>query len=114
MINYTQQQVNDIIQMAQTEAHNSALEFFNDRMQGEDRGCCGFAWVVFTGIKGNTKLGKMLKAAGITQNWQRQFHIWNPAKLGVQNIDTLEAGAQAASRVLNSYGFNTMAQSRLD
>jgi hypothetical protein len=34
--------------------------------------------------------------------------------MGVQNIDTLEAGAEAAARVFEKYGFQAYAGSRLD
>ena len=81
-------------------------------------GACGFAWVdihAFEGkkIKGNTKIGKALKAAGIEQNWNRVFSQWCNW-YGGQNIDIKEAGAQAYARVLEGYGFTAYAGSRLD
>ena len=81
---------------------------------GKDRGACGFAWVNVHGVKGNTKLGKMFKEAGITQDYTRSFQVWNPAQFGCQNIDTLEAGARAYAQVLTSHGFTAYAGSRLD
>jgi hypothetical protein len=80
---------------------------------------CGFAWVnlyEYQGqkLKGNTKIGRALKAAGIEQNWQRVFSVWNPSKFPTQNVDTLEAGARAAAEVLQKYGFVAYAGSRLD
>jgi hypothetical protein len=40
--------------------------------------------------------------------------MWNPSKYGCQNVDTLEAGAQAAADVFKKYGFRAYAGSRLD
>jgi hypothetical protein len=34
--------------------------------------------------------------------------------MGVQNVDTLEAGADAAAKVFQKYGFEAYAGSRLD
>jgi hypothetical protein len=34
--------------------------------------------------------------------------------MGVQNIDTLEAGAEAAAKVFEKYGLSAYAGSRLD
>ena len=76
---------------------------------------CGFAWVDIYGIKGNTKLGKTLKAAGIERSdYKKCFSIWNPSEHGAQNIDTKEAGAIAAAKVFEKYGFRAYAGSRLD
>lgn len=113
-LNYTTQQLTDIIQQAKEAAHKAALTYFNDVLDNVDRGMCGFAWVEIRGVKGNTKLGKALKAAGVTQDWQRVFHIWNPANVGAQSLNTKEVGAQAAADVLRSYGFTAHACSRLD
>ena len=113
------EQLQSIIQEAQSAAHAAANTFFQDTMGGEDRGSCGFAWVIiesFGGkvIKGNTKVGRSLKQAGVRQNWQRKFEIWNPACFPCQNVDTLERGASAAAEVFRSYGFDAYACSRLD
>jgi hypothetical protein len=40
--------------------------------------------------------------------------MWNPSKMMVQNVDTLEAGADAAAQVFKRYGFTAYAGSRLD
>ena len=81
-------------------------------------GACGFAWVdifKFEGkpIKGNTKIGRALKAAGIDQNWNRTFSQWCTWYAG-QSVDIKEAGAQAYADVLRGYGFEAYAGSRLD
>ena len=112
--NYTQEQVNEIVREAQEAARKAALDFFQTRLGGRDQYACGFAWVNIYRVKGNTKLGKMLKAAGVRQDYTKAFQIWNPAKLGVQSVGILEAGAQAAADVFRKYGFEAYAGSRLD
>ena len=79
-----------------------------------DRDACGFAWTNIYKVKGNTKLGRMLKKAGVRQDYTKAFQLWNPAGYPAQNIDTLEAGARAAADVFRKYGFEAYAGSRLD
>lgn len=87
---------------------------------GGDRYACGFAWVtVYPKHKGNTKLGKaervVLRDMGFELDWTgKTFQLWNPSKHPCQNIDTKEAGARAAARVLIAHGFDASAGSRLD
>jgi hypothetical protein len=107
----TQEQVNAIVQEAMTEARKAAeaaLALYGDR------DACGFAWTNIYKVKGNTKLGKMLKAAGVRQDYTKAFQLWNPSKLGVQSIGILEEGAQAAANVFRKYGFEAYAGSRMD
>jgi hypothetical protein len=111
---YTQEQVNNIVKEAQDAAYQAAMKFFYDVLGGKDQYACGFAWTNIYGVKGNTKLGKMLKAAGVRQDYTKAFQLWNPAKMGCQNVDTLEAGARAAAEVFRKYGFEAYAGSRLD
>jgi hypothetical protein len=111
---YTVDQLKNIINEAQTEAHIAAKKFFQERLGGVDQYACGFAWVNIYGIKGNTKLGRALKAAGVRQSYDKSFQIWNPSGLGCQNVDTKEVGADAAAEVFRKYGFNAYAGSRLD
>lgn len=113
--NLTQEQVSEIVKEAQTAAYQAAQKFFQERLGGRDQYACGFAWTNIYEVKGNTKLGKMLKAAGLRKDWTgKAFQIWNPSGMGVQNVDTLEAGAEAAARVFQKYGFTAYAGSRLD
>lgn len=114
MTAFTQAQVNSIVQEAMAEARKAAEQFFQERLGGRDQYACGFAWTNIYGVKGNTKLGKMLKAAGVGQDYTRAFQLWNPSKMHVQNVDTLEAGAEAAATVFRKYGFEAYAGSRLD
>jgi hypothetical protein len=107
-------QVNTIVNEAKQAARDAAEKFFQEKLGGVDQYSCGFAWVDIFGIKGNTKLGKAFKAAGIRKSYTGSYQIWNPADMGVQNIDTLEAGAEAAAKVFEKYGFRAYAGSRLD
>ena len=113
-MNFTQDQVNAIVTEAKDAAYKASMEFFYDKLGGKDQFACGFAWVNIYRIKGNTKLGKMLKAAGVRQDYTKAFQIWNPSGMHVQNVDTLEAGAEAAAKVFTKYGFEAYAGSRLD
>ena len=113
-MNYTQEQINGIVQEAQMAALKAAQDFFHNRLGGRDQYACGFAWTNIHKVKGNTKLGKMLKAAGVRQNYEKAFQLWNPSGMHVQNVDTLEAGAEAAAKVFQKYGFEAYAGSRLD
>ena len=112
-----------LIQQAVREAKEAAYEaadhFFKTKLGGRDQYACGFAWVNIHShngvrIKGNTKLGKNMKAAGIGQDYTKSFQIWNPSGYGCQNVDTLEVGARAAADVFKKYGFEAYAGSRLD
>lgn len=113
-MNYTQEQINAIVAEAKTAAFQAADKFFKERLGGRDQYACGFAWTNIYKVKGNTKLGKMLKAAGVRQDYTKAFQLWNPAGYGCQNVDTLEAGAEAAAQVFKKYGFEAYAGSRLD
>ena len=113
-MDYTQEQINNIVSEAKHEAAHAATKFFEERLGGQDQYACGFAWVNIYGVKGNTRLGKMLKAAGVRQDYTKAFQIWNPSGLTVQNVDCKEVGAQAAADVLKKYGFTAYAGSRLD
>ena len=75
---------------------------------------CGFAWVNIYGVKGNTKLGKTLKAAGIEQSYDKSYQMWNPSGVGTQCMLTKEVGAQAAADVFVKYGFRSYMGSRAD
>ncbi len=109
---FTQEQVNNIVQEARNEARKAAEAF---RAQHGDRDVCGFAWCNIYKVKGSTKLGKMLEAAGVRKNtYERAFQLWNPSGLGVQSMGILEEGAYAAAKVFKKYGFEAYAGSRMD
>ena len=111
---YTVQQIKDIVAEATQAATEAATLFFQTRLGGRDQFACGFAWVNIYGVKGNTKLGRNMKAAGVRQDYTKAFQLWNPSGLPVQNVDCKEVGAEAAAKVLQKYGFEAYAGSRLD
>ena len=114
-MNYTVTELQSIMNEAQAVAYDAAKKFYDEKMCGFDGGACGFAWVNIYGIKGSTKLGKALTAAGFRRSYDGAYQIWNPSKFPCQNIDTLEAGAYAAQAVFRKYGFDkAYAGSRLD
>jgi hypothetical protein len=82
--------------------------------QHGEMGYCGFAWVNIYGIKGNTKLGKRMKAAGFEKDYSGAYSIWNPSGLGTQCMYTKEQGAYAAAKVFTAAGFTAYAGSRAD
>ena len=108
---YTIQELKDLMQLALTTAHAAAMKHIED--YGEQF-YCGFAWVDIRGIKGNTKLGRAMKAAGYEQDYSRAFSIWNPSGLATQCMSTKEAGARAAAKVFSDAGFTAFASSRPD
>lgn len=115
----TVDQICDIVAEAQTAAYAAADRFFQEKLGGRDQYACGFAATRiyrYQGkeIKGNTRIGRAMKAAGIRQNYERTFEIWSPAKYPVQNVDVHEAGAQAAAEVFKKHGFEAVAWARLD
>ena len=81
---------------------------------------CGFAWVtVYPKHKGNTRDGKLerklLEEMGLRKDWTgKAYELWNPSKWGGQSMDVKEAGARAAARVLQKYGYTAYAGSRAD
>jgi len=106
--------VDAIVAEAKSAAREAAERFFQEKLGGRDQYACGFAWVDIFGVKGNTRLGKAFKDAGVKKSHTGAFQIWNPAEMYVQNVDTLEAGAEAAAQVFKKYGFTAYAGSRLD
>lgn len=114
-MNYTVEQIKTIRTEAEVAAREAATKFFNEKLGGRDQYACGFAWTSIYRVKGNTKLGRAMKAAGIKHDaYEKCFQIWNPSKLNCQNVDTKEVGAQAAAEVFRKYGFTAYAGSRLD
>jgi len=113
---YSVDDLKAIFNKARVAAEQASQQVYNK--YGTDCGMCGFAWVdiyEFNGekLKGNTKMGRLLKKAGIEQNWQRTFSQWCNW-YGGQSIDIKEAGARAYANVLKGYGFTAYAGSRLD
>jgi hypothetical protein len=108
---YTVEEIKRIIQEAKTAARVAAeahIDYYGEQAY------CGFAWVNIWGIKGNTKLGKRMKQAGLDKDYTGAYSIWNPSGLGTQCMSTKEAGASAAAQVFKDYGFKCSAGSRAD
>jgi len=112
-MNYTVEQIKDIITEA-TQAGRVAAADAYERNGNTDWDACGFAWVNIWGVKGNTRLGKALKAAGIEQDYTRAFSIWGGKFYSGQSISIKEAACAAARDVFKRYGFDATVGSRLD
>ena len=111
---YTVEQIRNLVDEAKAKAYAAADAHEKEYYPDNGWGACGFAWVNIWGIKGNTKLGRVMKAAGIEKDYSGAHSIWNPSKYPTQNVSTLEAGAQAAAQVFKDAGFTAYAGSRLD
>jgi hypothetical protein len=110
-MNFTPEEIQAIVSQSREQARLAAEQAL---ARWGDRDACGFAWCEIFHVKGNTRLGKMLKAAGVRQGYERSWQLWNPSGLGVQSVSVLEAGAQAAAEVFRKHGFTAYANSRLD
>ena len=98
-------------------AAQSFLDDWNASTGGNQYGepmYCGFAWVNIYKIKGNTKLGRAMKQAGYTKDYTGAYQIYNPAGYGGQSMDVKEAGARAAAKVFEQYGFTAYPGGRAD
>jgi hypothetical protein len=117
---YTVEDLKTIMQEAKTAAAIAAQSFLDDwnastggNQYGEPM-YCGFAWVNIYKIKGNTKLGRAMKQAGYTKDYTGAYQIYNPAGYGGQSMDVKEAGARAAAKVFEQYGFTAYPGGRAD
>ena len=114
------QNIQDIHTIATQNAKDAVQDFldrWNASTGGNEYGepmYCGFAWINIYGIKGNTKLGKRFKAAGVERSYDGSLQIYNPSGHRGQSMDVKEAGAEAAARVFTKYGFKCYAGSRAD
>lgn len=117
---YTVEDLKTIMQEAKQSAAIAAQSFLDDwnastggNAYGEPM-YCGFAWVNIYKIKGNTKLGRAMKTAGYTKDYTGAYQIYNPAGYGGQSMDVKEAGARAAAKVFEQYGFTAYPGGRAD
>lgn len=106
---------------ASAAAAKAAQEFLEKHFGGRDAGACGFAWVkYYPKNKGNTRDGKeerrMIQSIGFRQDYTgKAYELWNPSKIGAQNIDCKEAGAMAYAKVMEEeVGLRLSVSSRLD
>lgn len=112
-MNYTVDELKSIVAEAVQAGRNAAADAYAAN-GNSDWDACGFAWVNLWGIKGNTRLGKALKAAGIEQDYTRAFTIWGGRFYSGQSITIKERAARAAADVFKRYGFDASVGSRLD
>jgi len=117
---YTVEQIKDIVTEAKTAAKAAAEQYVADwkastggNQYGEPM-YCGFASTKIYGVKGNTKLGKAFKKAGLEKDYSGAYSIWNPSGHAGQSMDVKEAGAQACADVFRKYGFTAYMDSRAD
>ena len=107
--------VQQACEQAELEAKRAATKFFMEKLNGVDQYACGFAWVNVYGVRSNSRLGKTLQSFGFRKSYTGGLQLWNPSKAMVQNVDTLEAGAEAYAQVLkDKLGLEAYAGSRLD
>lgn len=100
-------------------AGSAASDDAYKRNGNTDWDACGFAWVEiykYQGKKldGRSRMARVLKAAGVNQDYRRVFQIWNPGGYQGQSISIKECGANAFAKVLQQHGFTAYAGSRLD
>lgn len=80
-----------------------------------DNHACGFVWIKVFDVRGNSRLGKAMKAEGFDKAYGGGLQLWNPSGSHVQSAGALDAGAEAYVDVLREHGFQqAYAQSRLD
>lgn len=109
-----------------TAAAEAAQDYINEWKQATggnaygEPAYCGFAWVtVYPLHKGNTRDGKLerqlLEEMGFRKDWTgKAYELWNPSRWPGQSMDAKAAGAHAAARVLQRYGYTAYAGSRAD
>jgi len=117
-MNITVEQIQDWLSEADEAARIAAQEAYA-KNGNTDWDACGFGWVniyKFAGknLDGRTKVARMLKQAGVRQDYTRAFSVWNPGGYGGQSISIKEAEATAYAKVLEQKGFTAYAGSRLD
>ena len=117
---YDAHAIRSILAEAKRAAARASQEWVQDwkaRTGGNEYGepmYCGFASTKIYGVKGNTKLGKAFKAAGIEKDYSGAYSIWNPSGWAGQSMDVKEVGAQACAEVFRNYGFTAYMDSRAD
>jgi len=118
--NYTVEDISEILAYAAISGEIAAKAYV-DKWTAETGGnkygepmYCGTASTRISGIKGNTRIGKVLKAVGLTQDYTKSFYISNSSNWRGQSLDVKEAGATAHAQVLCDYGFNAHVNSRAD
>jgi len=112
---YTLEELARIKTEADIEAQFEATRVLHEDFGGEDKYCCGFAWLsIWDKIHGGSKLAKNLASLGIERGYEGSYDQWNPSGWTGQNIDVKEAGAKASAKVWEKYGFRASVRSRMD
>ena len=114
----TVQEIQEWLAEAEDAARIAAREAYAAN-GNSDWDACGFGWVniyQFCGKKldGRTKMARLMKQAGVQQDYTRAFSVWNPGGYQGQSISIKEAAARAYADVLIRKGFTAYPGSRLD
>jgi len=81
-MNYTVDELKNIVAEAKSAAKTAAEDYVAKWTQDTGGNAygepmyCGFAWVNIYDVKGNTRAGKALKAAGVRQDYTRAFQLY--------------------------------------
>ena len=111
---YTAQDIAAIVAQAESAARKACEDYIDNKLGGQDSFPCGFAWVEIMNIRSNSKVGRAFSLLGISKLTGKFLYWHNPGGVPVQNVDAKMAGAVAAKRVLEGYGFDAYAVDRLD
>jgi len=97
---FTPEEVKAIVRRAEQAAFEAGAAFFSTKMGNRDRGAVGFAWSTVYDVKGSTKLGKALTAAGFRKAYSGGLEFWMPGRQPCQSIDVHEIAADAFTKVI--------------
>lgn len=111
--------LNEVLETARVAAQEAGQKYLDETLNGSDWDTCGFAWVniyEYEGKKldGRSKMGRLMKKAGVNQYYTRAFRVWNPGKIPAQSITVAEKGCDAYVEVLRENGFTAYTGSRMD
>ena len=106
--------INQIFGEADVASLVASTKYLNESLGGKDAYPCGFGWVEIYGIRANSKVGQYLSQLGMRKDSYRKSFIFHSNTPNVQNMDVKYEGANAAAKVLQSYGFRAFATSRID
>jgi len=111
---YTVEDIAKIVAQAHSAAREATQDYIDRTLGGQDSMPCGFAWIEIMNIRSNSKVGRAFSSLGISKLTGKFLYWHNPGGVPVQNVDAKMAGAVAAKRVLEGYGFDAYAVDRLD
>jgi predicted membrane metal-binding protein len=117
---YTAEDIGRILTESRAAARAAVTKFLADwrsKTGGNQYGepvYCGFASTKIYGVRGNTRLGRAFKSAGIDKDYSGAHSIGNPSEHLGQSMDVKEQGARACAAVWRQYGFRSHVESRAD